>query len=301
LSREAGAEFSPRVARLLAGPECKPLPRDEEERLILQAQRGNVAARNRVVMSHARLAADKIHHFLKRYSVEIDTALTDDMFQAVLFGVDGEGGIARAIAKFDLSRGLRFSALLQQWIFGEIDTVYARRHQFGRARRTRSRFERIRGIAETLEVEGRTPSVDEVFAATTAAGGDFAWVTRDLVETALSDESEPHATNLANFTLDRPQPAAEGGSGRDVGGHSRNRLPHQLVDHAGPQEMLTAVDRSRLVEALECLTRREQAVIAALYLEERTPAEVAAELMITTKTVRAIAKESLVKLRAELE
>jgi RNA polymerase sigma factor (sigma-70 family) len=286
---------------MLARPECKPLAREEEERLIAQAQRGNVKARNRVVMSHARLAADKILGFLRRYDIDAEPSLADDMLQATLFGSGEGGGIARAIGSFDPDKGTRFSALLQQWIYGEIDSAFAQIHQCGPARRTRVRRSRIREIADRLEAASGPVTVDEVLA---EASQLEPGLTHTVVARALDNDDTMRHEELSKYTLDQPQEATQQGGANASGRHAL-RLPQQLIDHEGPAQIERAAEaslqRDRLRAALSKLPERDALIVCALHIDECKPAEVAAEFCLSTNQVRLIAKEALATLRAELE
>lgn len=83
---------------------CKPLPADEQRRLIALAQAGDTEARNRVVASMLRY----VHKWAVSYSASGTPLL--DLVQV------GALGVMRAIEKFDLSRDIRFSTYCTFWI-----------------------------------------------------------------------------------------------------------------------------------------------------------------------------------------
>lgn len=282
---------APRLSRatekMLASPECKPLSREDEERLILQAQRGNLVARNRVILSQARLAADKILGFLRAAHFQGDSSLVDDMLHDVLFGHGGDGGVLRAIGKFEPERGLRFSALLQQWILGEINAAWARRRQLGAARRTQARRAKLLEVKAKLAATQGTVTLDELHEAAASSDPQFS---RTCVEKLLQPESHIPATE---WSIDRPEPSR---------GHQRH--PEQLIDRNSPARIeasaLAGAKREQLLDAVAELPERSRLVIAALYLEERKLGEVAAELMLSPQHVRVIANEALAQLRGAL-
>lgn len=80
------------------------LPQAQQRELIAKAQRGDIVARDRMVEANMRLVFD----YVKRYSGRIRDL--EDLVQ------EGAAGLVKAIERFDLSSGYRFSTYATPWI-----------------------------------------------------------------------------------------------------------------------------------------------------------------------------------------
>lgn len=78
----------------------------------------------------------------------------------------------------------------------------------------------------------------------------------------------------------------------------RERPMAALPDHAGADDPATAVvDRERVSQALQVLTRRERAVIVLRYFVDLSERDTATELGVTAGTVKSTTARALAKLR----
>lgn len=98
------------------------MPTAELNALILRAQAGDIAARNRVVMQVLRLAGKLASHWCRAYG-RLD--LCAEMVQVAVVGyrigeTDEPGGILRAIALFNPRKGTKFTTYCSYWITASI-------------------------------------------------------------------------------------------------------------------------------------------------------------------------------------
>lgn len=101
-----------------------PLPPHELHTLIAAAQAGDTRARNRVITHNMRLVWRLAHNFARRNGC-LDEL--EDLVQAGAFGSTtraGLDGLAQAIARFDASRGYRFSTLASRWIVSALRSAH---------------------------------------------------------------------------------------------------------------------------------------------------------------------------------
>src|SRR4051812_47054363 len=121
----------------------------EERALAFRVERGDLAAKNRMIEANLRLVV----HVAKRY-VRDDTPLTlPDLVQ------EGTIGLVRAVEKFDPRKGYRFSTYATIWI----------RQSLGRAIAEKSRLirvpvsmdQRLRALDKLTSTLGRVPEPEE--------------------------------------------------------------------------------------------------------------------------------------------
>ena len=98
----------PGFARFLTEMARTPLlTATEERRLALRVERGDLAAKERMIAANLRLVV----HVARAYQRSADNALAfSDLVQ------EGTFGLVRAVEKFDPRRGLRFSTYATIWI-----------------------------------------------------------------------------------------------------------------------------------------------------------------------------------------
>lgn len=92
-----------KISKLLDRPECRPIPNAEQLRLVKLAAAGDVLARERVVLSYARLAYQTALRLCDFRHIE-------DGFQCAI------GGVSKAVDRFDPSRAPAFSTYAHYWI-----------------------------------------------------------------------------------------------------------------------------------------------------------------------------------------
>lgn len=90
----------------------------QTRKLIREAQKGNIFARNKAVMLNEKL----VRHYINKIPPHPHVSKDDDYQNGIL-------GVMHAIEKFDLSKGIAFSTYAVFWISEKIQ--YARLKNFG--------------------------------------------------------------------------------------------------------------------------------------------------------------------------
>lgn len=140
---------------------CAQLKDDELQRLIVAAQAGDVAARNRVIASTMRLAVRQAHTWARRFGA-LD--LVDDLTQAAVIGhrqERGVGGIMRAVMKYRPERS-RWSTYVIYWIDVEISAALTAMLT-GLSRRENAKLMAAEALRDRLAHElQRDPTAEEM-------------------------------------------------------------------------------------------------------------------------------------------
>src|SRR5829696_2317373 len=244
------------------------LSADEELRLARRVERGDLAAKERLAEANLRLVV----HVAKRFQRD-DHALTlPDLVQ------EGALGLMRAVEKFDHRRGYRFSTYAVIWIRQSIGRAIADK---GRTIRLPAHVDReLRALdreeRRLLAELGRVPSPAELAEA----------VDR------LPDEVA-HARVMRRTTVSLHEPV---GDGIELGA----LIPQDAADAPDARAESAALG-AEVRAALDRLTGRERAVLAARYGLEGDPAtvtETARRLGLRAGDVRRLEGLALRKLRA---
>jgi len=240
----------------------------EELRLARRAERGDLSAKARLAEANLRLVV----HVAKRFQRD-DHALTlPDLVQ------EGALGLMRAVEKFDHRRGYRFSTYAVIWIRQSIGRAIADK---GRTIRLPAHVDReLRALdreeRRLLAELGRVPSPAELAEA----------VDR------LPDEVA-HARVMRRTTVSLHEPV---GDGIELGA----LIPQDAADAPDARAESAALG-AEVRAALDRLTGRERAVLAARYGLEGDPAtvtETARRLGLRAGDVRRLEGLALRKLRA---
>lgn len=129
-----------------------PLLKDEETTsLLLQAQKGDGEAREKLINCNLRLVFNLVQRFSNRgYELE-------DLFQI------GTIGLIKAIDKFDLSYNVKFSTYAVPMIIGEIRRFLRDDNPIKVSRSLKENAYRINKVKDTLTKEwGREPTLQEI-------------------------------------------------------------------------------------------------------------------------------------------
>jgi RNA polymerase primary sigma factor len=245
----------------------------EEVELAKRVERGDRAARRRMIEANLRLVV----HLAKRFQREDSGMTLLDLIQ------EGTIGLIRATEKYDWRRGLRFSTYASLWIRQAIGKALTEKSRAIRlpaeVARKEWRIERARD--ELVHELGRTPTVDEL-----AAAADM--------RTAEVEELDRAARVVTS--LDRPagEPEAET--------PLRDWLP---ASEEVSNEVMLRLDRATVRRAVAQLGEPASSVVRARFGLDGDPeplsySKIARRLKLTQRRVRTIelrALEDLARLR----
>jgi RNA polymerase primary sigma factor len=264
--------FTDFLARIARTPLLSP---EDELRLARAVERGDLAAKQRMIEANLRLVV----HVAKRYQRD-DRGLTlPDLVQ------EGTLGLVRAVEKFDHRRRHRFSTYAVIWIRQAISRAIDVK---GRAIRlpvhmTRRLRELDREERWLLAELGREPSAAEL-------GGALDWLPEEV--------AEARDQRRTTVSLDEAVGSPDGNP------HALGALIADDADHAPDARAVAAALRSDVRTALRLLSPRERAVVTLRYGIDDDPAtvaETARRLRLRAGDVRRLEELALRKLRAAPE
>jgi RNA polymerase primary sigma factor len=264
--------FTDFLARIARTPLLSP---EDELRLARAVERGDLAAKQRMIEANLRLVV----HVAKRYQRD-DRGLTlPDLVQ------EGTLGLVRAVEKFDHRRRHRFSTYAVIWIRQAISRAIDVK---GRAIRlpvhmTRRLRELDREERKLLAELGREPSAAEL-------AGALDWLPEEV--------AEARDQRRTTVSLDEAVGSPDGNP------HALGALIADDADHAPDARAVAAALRSDVRTALRLLSPRERAVVTLRYGIDDDPAtvaETARRLRLRAGDVRRLEELALRKLRAAPE
>jgi RNA polymerase primary sigma factor len=264
--------FTDFLARIARTPLLSP---EDELRLARAVERGDLAAKQRMIEANLRLVV----HVAKRYQRD-DRGLTlPDLVQ------EGTLGLVRAVEKFDHRRRHRFSTYAVIWIRQAISRAIDVK---GRAIRlpvhmTRRLRELDREERRLLAELGREPSAAEL-------AGALDWLPEEV--------AEARDQRRTTVSLDEAVGSPDGNP------HALGALIADDADHAPDARAVAAALRSDVRTALRLLSPRERAVVTLRYGIDDDPAtvaETARRLRLRAGDVRRLEELALRKLRAAPE
>lgn len=167
----------------------KPPPKgDELRRLVLRAQAGDRQARNELVVRNMGLVAKPATYYAKRNP----GIILDDLMQA------GRTGLIRAVEKFDLEKGFKFSTYADWWIKQELRRLV-------RAENPRGVSARLKDTSDYME-RRMSPEDEKLYEAgclgyialdsPAIAGDSSSDMVRDVIVGQTDMEEESHTAVL---------------------------------------------------------------------------------------------------------
>ena len=239
------------------------LSHDETMELIIQAQNGDMEAKELLVSSNIGLIRSVLRGFMNR-GHEID-----DLFQI------GSMGLLKAIDKFDHSFGVRFSTYAVPMIVGEIKRFLRDDGLIKVSRSLKQTAARAKGIEENLFKQfGREPTIEEI--------AEEMEMDKEDVVMALEAAYQPEYLHSII--------------------HQSDGAPLYLIDKISnePEESRDMVDNIILKDMLSSLKPRERKIIILRYFRDQTQTEVAKQLGISQVQVSRIEKKIIEDMRKNL-
>ena len=260
-------ELTPFLQQIARTPLLTPA---EELRLARQVERGDLAAKTRMIEANLRLVV----HVAKRFQRAGHGLSFGDLIQ------EGTLGLVRAVEKFDHRKGYRFSTYATIWIrqaigraIGDKGRAIRLPEQVGQRLRTLEREERK--LAAEI---GRDPLPSEL---------------ADATDATLPEIVELQQLRRSTVSLDEPL-------GDDDGTSIGDLLPDKTT--YDPDAGLLAED---VQKALAHLPARERRVIETRYglsgAKPSTPSETAKVLRLRPRDIRHLEELALRRLRAAPE
>lgn len=236
------------------------LSEEELMKLIREAQKGDIEARERLVNCNLKLIFNLIQRFAHRgYELE-------DLFQI------GTIGLIKAIDKFDFSYGVKFSTYAVPMIIGEIRRFLRDDHPIKVPRSYKEMVYKINRSREKLSIElQREPTINEI-------STDLGIESEDIV-TALEAVQSPTSI-YDTLYQDDSDPI-----------YVLDQLPLDKDTNPGWFEKIA------LNEVLDKLPDREKHVLKLRFFEDKTQSEIAKSMDLSQVQISRIERAALHRLR----
>ncbi len=249
---------------------------EETSVLIAKSQDGDKAAREVLIEKNLGL----VHHIVRRFAgrgYELE-----DLFQI------GVIGLIKAIDKFDLSLGLKFSTYAVPMIAGEIKRFLRDDGPLKVSRTLKENAMKVRTVRQRLQSSlGREPTLQEI--------GEEAALSREEIVLAMEATMEVESIYAAVYQDDGSElylvdRVADSGSGcvGSLSGGAEDYEKEKLLNH-----ML-------LKQLMDALPDRERTLIQLRYFQNRTQVEVAGILGISQVQVSRLEKKILLRMRQSI-
>ena len=245
---------------------------EEMSVLIAKSQSGDKGAREVLIEKNLGL----VHHIVRRFAGR--GYEMEDLFQI------GVIGLIKAIDKFDLSLGLKFSTYAVPMITGEIKRFLRDDGLIKVSRTVKENALKIRMIRQKLQSSlGREPTLAELSRESELAQEEIvlAMEATSEVESIYAAVYQDDGSEL--YLVDRV--AAGPGSVGNIHGDAVDYEKEQLLNHMLLKQLLDELDE------------REKQLIQMRYFQNRTQMEVAGILGISQVQVSRLEKKILLRMR----
>lgn len=249
---------------------------EETSVLIARSQAGESSAREVLIENNLGLVRHIVKRFAGRgYDLE-------DLFQI------GVIGLMKAIDKFDLSLGLKFSTYAVPMITGEIKRFLRDDGPVKVSRTIKENGLKVRLARQRLQgEEGREPTLQEIAEATGLSAEDVVLAMEAAIEVESIYAAVYQDDGSEVYLVDKVVRGANSSVGSSMVGvfDSEDTEKEQLLNH-----ML-------LKQLLETLEPSERKLISMRYFQNKTQMEIAGILGISQVQVSRLEKKILLRLR----
>ncbi|MCM1113461.1 MAG: SigB/SigF/SigG family RNA polymerase sigma factor [Muribaculum sp.] len=249
---------------------------EETSVLIAKSQSGDKEAREVLIENNLGL----VHHIVRRFAGRGYEA--EDLFQV------GVIGLMKAIDKFDLKLGLKFSTYAVPMITGEIKRFLRDDGPIKVSRSIKENALKVRVVRQRLQSSlGRDPTLREIAVEAALSEEEIVLAMEATMEVESIYAAAYQEDGSELFLVDRVAAGAGNGLG-SVGGEAVDYEKEELLNH-----ML-------LTQLLDELSERERQLIRMRYFQNRTQVEVAAVLGISQVQVSRLEKKILLRMRQSI-
>lgn len=244
--------------------------------LIARSQSGDKEAREVLIEKNLGL----VHHIVRRFAgrgYELE-----DLFQI------GVIGLIKAIDKFDLSLGLKFSTYAVPMITGEIKRFLRDDGPLKVSRTVKENALKVRVVRQCLQSSlGREPTLKEI--------AEQAELTEEEIVLAMEATMEVESIYASVYQDDGSElylvdkvAVSENGSMGSIAGGAEDHEKEELLNHL------------LLTQLMDGLSERERQLIQMRYFQNRTQVEVAEILGISQVQVSRLEKKILLRMRQSI-
>jgi len=250
----------------------KLLSADEERTLAIRVAQGDKAARDLMITSNLRLVVKLSKRYLNRGLPFLDLI------------EEGNLGLIKAVGRFDVSRGFRFSTYATWWIRQSVERALMNQAQTVRVPvHVAENISKLYRVTHRFrEVMNREPTLAEV---------------ADSLQIDENQVSKLKMLTMRTYSLDQP-----------MGEFSDYSLSDTLEDHSSvsPVDRIEGVDAFKLVSAMiETFSENEKKILALRFgLDNHDPQtleNIGRSFGLSRERIRQIESVSLQKLRVLLE
>ncbi|MBE5865832.1 MAG: SigB/SigF/SigG family RNA polymerase sigma factor [Lachnospiraceae bacterium] len=249
---------------------------EETSVLIAKSQDGDKEAREVLIEKNLGL----VHHIVRRFAGR--GYEMEDLFQI------GVIGLMKAIDKFDLSLGLKFSTYAVPMITGEIKRFLRDDGPIKVSRTLKENAMKVRMIRQKLQSSlGREPTLQEIVQETELSKEEIVLAMEATMEVESIYAAVYQDDGSELYLVDRVADCGNGSVGSLFGG-AEDYEKEKLLNHL------------LLKQLLDALPDRERTLIQLRYFQNRTQVEVASILGISQVQVSRLEKKILLRMRKSI-